>query len=97
LYEEALAVELKARGVPYARRPPIRVTHKGHAIGEGRADRLVAGELLVELKAVDQLAPIHTAQVIAYLKAMQLHLGLLINFNVAVLRDGVRRVALSAP
>jgi len=51
----------------------------------------------VELKAVDQLAPIHKAQVISYLKAMQLHLGLLINFNVAVLRDGVQRVMLSAP
>jgi GxxExxY protein len=57
----------------------------------------VGGELLAELKAVDQLASIHKAQVISYLKAMQLRLGLLINFNVAVLRDGVQCVVLSAP
>lgn len=97
LYEEALVIELTARGVAYVRQPPIRVRYKGNAIGEGRADLLIGGELLVELKAVDQLAPIHKAQVISYLKAMQLHLGLLINFNVAVLRDGVQRVVLSAP
>jgi len=97
LYEEALVIELTARGVAYVRQPPIRVIYKGNAIGEGRADLLIGGELLVELKAVDQVAPIHKAQVISYLKAMQLHLGLLINFNVAVLRDGVQRVVLSAP
>jgi GxxExxY protein len=97
VYEEALAIELKAREVAYVRQPPISVEYKGHAIGEGRADFLVGGELLVELKAVDQLAPIHKAQVISYLKAMQLRLGLLINFNVAVLRDGVQRVVLSVP
>jgi len=88
---------MKVRGIAHVRQPPISVKYKGHAIGEGRADFLVGGELLVELKAVDQLAPIHKAQVISYLKAMQLRLGLLVNFNVAVLRDGVQRVVLSAP
>ena len=97
LYEEALAIEMKVRGIAHVRQPPISVKYKGHAIGEGRADFLVGGEWLVELKAVDQLAPIHKAQVISYLKAMQLRLGLLVNFNVAVLRDGVQRVVLSAP
>lgn len=88
---------MKVRGIAHVRQPPISVKYKGHAIGEGRADFLVGGELLVELKAVDQLAPIHKAQVISYLKAMQLRLALLVNFNVAVLRDGVQRVVLSAP
>jgi GxxExxY protein len=97
VYEEALAVELQARDISFERQPPIRVRYKGHSIGEGRADLLVGGELLVELEAVEPLAPIHTAQVISYLKAMQLRLGLLIHFNVAVLRDGIRRIVLSAP
>jgi len=65
------------------------------AAGEGRLDLLIVGKLPVELKAVEALAPIHKAQVISYLKATGLQLGLLINFNVAVLRAGVQRVVLS--
>jgi GxxExxY protein len=64
-------------------------------VGEGRLDLLVNDCLIVELKAVDSLAPIHTAQVISYLKAMRLSLGLLINFNVPVLKAGIKRVVLS--
>jgi len=60
-------------------------------------DLLVAGELLVELKAVEALTPIHKAQIISYLKATGLQLGLLINFNVPVLRSGIQRVVLSSP
>ncbi len=96
-YEEALAIEMEARGIPFIRQAPISVKYKGHSIGEGRVDLLVGGELLVELKTVDQIAPIHKAQVISYLKATHLHLGLLINFNVPVLRDGIRRVVFSIP
>ncbi len=69
--------------------------YKGQNIGEGRVDLLVGTELLVELKAVETLAPIHKAQVISYLKATGLHLGLLINFNVPILRAGIQRVVLS--
>ena len=71
------------------------VQYKGEAVGECRLDLLVGGLLIVELKAVDAIAPIHTAQVISYLKATSLPLGLLINFNVAVLRDGIKRIVLS--
>ena len=67
------------------------------AAGEGRLDLLLAGKLPVELKAIEALAPIHKAQVISYLKATGLQLGLLINFNVPVLRSGVQRVVLSHP
>ena len=73
-------------------RHPVGLTYKGEAVGEGFLDFLVEECLVVELKAVDKLAPIHTAQVISYLKATKLCLGVLINFNTPVLRDGVRRV-----
>ena len=71
------------------------MVYKDHQIGEGRVDLLVGNELLVELKAVETLAPIHKAQLISYLRATGCHLGLLINFNVPTLRDGVQRVVLS--
>lgn len=88
-------IELALRGIPFERQKPVPVSYKGHSVGEGRIDLLVAADLLVELKAVEALAPIHTAQVISYLKATRLHLGLLINFNVPVLRAGIQRVVLS--
>jgi GxxExxY protein len=92
VYEEALAIELARRGTPYERQAPVRVTYKGFAVGEGRIDLLVGGELVVELKAVEALASIHVSQVISYLKALNRPLGLLITFNVRMLRDGIRRV-----
>lgn len=95
LYEEAMAVELRLRGLPFDRQRPIGVAYKGHSIGEGRLDFLVADRLIVELKAVDMLAPIPRAQVISYLRATRLPLGLLINFNVPLLRDGLKRIILS--
>jgi GxxExxY protein len=64
-------------------------------VGESRLDLLVNGVLVIELKAVDALASIHEAQVISYLKATQLKLGLLINFNVELLKHGVKRIVLS--
>ena len=94
-YEEAMAVELGLRDIQFERQKPIAVSYKGYEIGEGRADFVVENDLLVELKAVEILAPIHTAQVISYLKATGHHLGLLINFNVPALRAGIRRVVLS--
>jgi GxxExxY protein len=95
LYEAALAVELRLRGTSFERQVPVPVFYKGCDIGEGRLDFLVEKCLLVELKAIDSLAPIHTAQVISCLKATGLHLGLLINFKVPALRSGIRRVVRS--
>ena len=95
VYEEALALELGLRGIAFERQKPIGVAYKGHAVGESRLDLLVGGCLVVELKAVEALAPIHQAQVISYLKATGLKLGLLINFNVPVLKSGIRRVILT--
>jgi GxxExxY protein len=95
LYEEALCVELEWRGISFVQQPIIGVTYKGRGVGRGRLDLLVANILLVELKAVETILPIHKAQVISYLKSTKLHLGLLINFNVPLLRDGLHRIILS--
>jgi len=75
----------------------IAVHYKGVNVGEGRLDLLVAQILPVELKAVDALAPIHQAQLLSYLKMTHLQFALLINFNVPVLRKGIKRVILSNP
>jgi len=97
VYEEALAVELNLRGIPFERQKTVAVNYKGHAVGEGRLDLLVDSRLVVELKAVEALAPIHTAQVMSYLKTMRLPLGLLLNFNVPLLKTGIKRIILSNP
>jgi len=96
VYEEALVIELQLRGIAFERQKPVSVEYKGRAVGEGRLDLLIAGKLIVELKAVDALAPIHTPQVITYLKTTNLPLGLLINFNVPLLKHGIKRVILSS-
>ncbi len=92
LYEEALAVELALRKIPFVRQVVIPVVYKGQSVGEGRIDILVDGRLIVELKAVSKLLPLHTAQCISYLKATRNHLALLINFNSALFKYGIRRV-----
>ena len=94
VYEEALAVEMTLRGIPFARQVVFALDYKGHKVGEGRMDFLVDGGLVDELKAVEALDPIHIAQAISYLKATKHRLALLINFNVPVLKDGIKRVAL---
>lgn len=95
VYEEALGIELSERKIAFQRQHPVSVVYKGKTVGEGKLDLLVANLLVVELKAVEALLPVHKAQVISYLKATQLHLGLLINFNVSVLRDGLQRIIYS--
>ena len=92
IYEEALFVELVDAGIPVERQKEISVSYKGRSIGKHRLDLLVGGKLVVELKAVEELAEIHKAQVISYLKTTGLQLGLLINFNVPILRNGIQRV-----
>ncbi|MGH7281367.1 MAG: GxxExxY protein [Polyangiaceae bacterium] len=95
VYEEALCVELALRGIRFARQVPIGVKYKGQTVGDARLDLLVDDSLVLELKAVEGLAPIHVAQLLSYLKATRLRLGLLITFNVAMLRAGIKRVILN--
>ena len=94
-YEEALCIELTLRGIPFVRQPIVTVSYKGRPVGESRLDLLVGGCLIVELKAVEALAPIHSAQVISYLRITGHRLGLVINFNVSMLKDGIKRIVLS--
>ncbi len=96
VYEEALCEELRLQGIPFKRQHPISVLYKGKPVGQGRLDLLVDDKLIVELKAVSAIAPVHSAQVMSYLKATSLILGLLINFNVSLLRDGITRIINSA-
>ena len=95
VYEHALCVELKFRGIPFTTQKPLPILYKGEPVGEGKLDLMVRDSLIVELKTVDSLLPIHTAQLISYLKATGLQLGLLINLNVPVLKDGIKRIILS--
>ena len=95
VYEEAPCVEMQRRGIPFVRQHPVAMEYKGHAVGEARVDLMVGSSLIVELKAADALAPVHTAQVISYLKATGCRLGLLINFNEVLVKDGIRRIVLS--
>jgi GxxExxY protein len=93
VYCKSLEVEFRLRGINFQRECPIEVIYRGELVGHGRMDFFVEGQVVLEIKAIDALTPIHTAQVIAYLRATGQKLGLLINFNVRVLKDGVRRIA----
>ena len=95
VYEEALCLELAEAGISFERQKEIGVDYKGRTLGKQRLDLLVGGRLIVELKTVEKLADIHKAQVISYLKASALQLGLLINFNVSLLKNGIERIVCS--
>ncbi|BCX47427.1 hypothetical protein HAHE_13350 [Haloferula helveola] len=97
-YEACLAHELGLRGHKVEKQMPQPITYEGLMIEAGyRLDLLVDGELIIELKAVEQLLPIHHAQVMTYLKLSRRTLALLINFNVPRIKNGIRRVALNHP
>ena len=93
VYEECLCHEFDLRGIPYKRQHAIPVQYKGVKLDCGyRMDILGDDRVVLELKSVDCLEPIHEAQVLTYLKLTGFKVGLLINFNVPVLRDGVKRL-----
>jgi GxxExxY protein len=94
-YENALCHELELRGVPFERQVAVPLEYKGLPIGEGRVDILVGRVLVVELKALPSLLPVHVNQVLSYLSATGLSLGLLLNFGERHMKTGVRRVVLS--
>ena len=92
LYHNGLCTESRLRQVPFGRHVEVPVLYKGEEIGKRKLDLLVGGRLVVELKAVEMLTPLHTAQLRTYLKITNLKLGLLINFNTRILKDGIKRV-----
>jgi GxxExxY protein len=93
-YEECLCHELSGAGLRFERQAPLPVKYKEVNLDCGyRLDLVVERQLVVELKTVEQLLPVHEAQLLTYLKLSGLSLGLLINFNVPVLKAGIRRIA----
>ena len=92
-YETCLSFELAERGLNVDRQKPLPLVYKGARLDAGyRLDLLVEDKVIVEIKSVDQLDPIHQAQIISYLKLSGCVVGLLINFNVQVLKNGIKRV-----
>ncbi len=95
VYELALMMELNALGIEAKRQVDIPVSYKGVDLGVGfRADIIVAECLILEIKAVDELSSIHTAQIMSYQKLLAYKRGLLLNFNKKLLKDGIRRVSI---
>ena len=93
VYEACLCRELDLRGVAYERQKPLPVRYKGLELDCGyRMDVLVEQVLLLELKASESIEPIHKAQILTYLKMATLQIGLIINFNIEVLKDGIVRI-----
>ncbi len=92
VYEKALCIEFDTRKILFQNQLKISVEYKEKPVGQGRLDFLVGKLLPVEIKAVSGLLPIHQAQLISYLKMTGLQLGLLINFNVPLLKLGIKRV-----
>ena len=91
-YQASLEKELELRDIPFDRQVPLPVEYKGVRLDCGyQMDLAVGGLVVVELKAVEKLEPIHEAQLLTYLRLSKRWLGMLINFNVTVLKDGVRR------
>jgi len=94
-YEQCLSHEFSLRQIPFERQKPLPVDYKGIRLDCGyRLDFLVAGLLVVEVKAIEALLPIHQAQLLSYLKLGGWKLGLLINFHTPLLREGIKRVVL---
>ncbi len=94
-YEECLAYEFRLRQIPFERQKPLPVVYKGVKLECGyRLDFLVGDLVIVELKSVADFNPVHEAQVITYLKLSQLKLALLLNFNVRLMKDGIKRIIL---
>lgn len=95
-YEECLCFELKNSGLQYQRQVPLPIDYKGVRLEIGyRIDILVEDALIVELKNVERLLPIHEAQILTYMRLAELPTGLLLNFNMPLPKDGIRRMVLS--
>ena len=91
-YKKALSHELTLRGIAHESEAPVPVYYKGVLVAQGKVDILVEGRLVLELKVVSSLGEIHQAQALAYLHALDLQLALLVNFNVLLMKDGIKRV-----
>ncbi len=94
-YEQCLAHELKTSGIPFKLQCPLPVEYKGIKLDCGyRIDMLIDDAIIVELKSVDKILPIHQAQLLTYMKLSSISIGLLINFNVKLIKTGIKRMVL---
>jgi len=94
-YEDCLSHELSLMGIAHERQVALPVIYKGVSVAAAyRLDLLVEGRLVLEIKSVDRLMAVHEAQMLTYLRLSGLRLGLLMNFNMAVLKDGIKRMAI---
>jgi GxxExxY protein len=92
VYESAFVHELKKREIPYLRQPDIPVYYEGELLDVAfRADIIMAGKLLIELKSVEQLEKVHHKTVLTYLRLTEIKLAILVNFNVNLIKDGIHR------
>lgn len=92
-YQQCLGHELRSRGLKVELEKELPVIYKGITVPCGyRIDILVENQIIIELKAVEKLSSIHLAQIISYMKLSKMHLGLLVNFNSKLLKDGIKRV-----
>jgi GxxExxY protein len=97
-YEVCLAYELTSKGLKVVRQKSLPLTYHGVTLDAGyRLDLMVNDLVIIEVKAVDSLNPVHDAQLLSYLKLTGLHVGLLINFNVKLLKNGIRRLVNNFP
>lgn len=95
IYQKSLEIEFKIRGISASAQARVPLIYKGHELGDDLVmDFFFPDKLVVELKAVSAIAPVHVAQTLSYMKLSQSPLGLLINFNVPVLKEGIKRIAL---
>ncbi len=95
IYEKSLAIELERQGIPFKHQMELELSYKGVSLGEDfRLDLIVGDKVVVELKVVKELAPIHEAQLLTYMKLTHCNVGLLLNFNVPVLKQGIKRLVL---
>jgi GxxExxY protein len=94
VYESAMCLELKSAGLPFQRQLGVPVTYKGELIAEHRPDLVVSDLVVVEIKSVERFNPVFLAQMLTYLQITGLRVGLILNFNRALMRDGIKRVML---
>jgi GxxExxY protein len=93
-YAGACCIELEMRSIPFEREKTVPVFYKARFICQQRIDILVAERLVVEIKSVERIHPAHVAQTVSYLRLLHVRVGLVVNFNVPVLKQGLRRVVL---
>ncbi len=95
VYRECLAYELGNEGMPYVMEAPLPVLYKGATINfEYKIDFIIEEILILEIKSVERIIPVHHAQILTYMKLSKINTGLLINFNVPLLKDGLKRFVL---